>query len=83
MQVLVSYRTHLGSQLVGYQALISRYANEYPFAAWYGYDAAFRQHMAINPMLAWNVVNDELFNVYLRSASVLPSVNVLGTPGQL
>ena len=46
---MLIYRGHLADQLVKYQVLISQFATNYNFAAWYAYDKAFRTFISNNP----------------------------------
>ena len=58
------------SELLRYQATICDFANQFTFAAWSGYDRMFRYSMASDPSLSWSRVDDDLYNHYLRDASL-------------
>ena len=61
---------HRVSELVRYQATICDFANQFTFAAWSGYDRMFRYRMATDQSLSWSRVDDDLYNRYLRGASL-------------
>ena len=76
MSVFIQYRPHLVPQLLSYQDTITRLATTYHTQYWLAYDAAFRQKMANNPFLRWDVEDISLFNSYLRAAPVLASASL-------
>ena len=72
LQASILYHPHRMSQLIAYQATITRFASQYIFSAWHTYDRLFRYTMANDLSLSWGLVNDDLFNRYLRGASLRP-----------
>ena len=73
MTIFVHFRPHLVSQLMSYQNSITQLASTYYAQYWLAYDAAFRQKMANNQFLRWDIEDTFLFNSYLRAAPVLAS----------
>ena len=71
--VAIHFRPHLVTQLLAYQSAISQLASTYHLAYWLAYDVAFRQKMANNPLMRWDVEDSTLFVSYLRAAPVLAS----------
>ena len=80
LSAFIYFRPHLYQQLLQYQNTITRFAGTYQCAAWLAYDAAFRQHIANNPMLRWDTIHADLFDRYLRSAPVVPPSRVVPFP---
>ena len=76
MSVFIQYRPHLVPQLLSYQDTITQLASTYHTQYWLAYDAAFRQKMANNPFLRWDVEDITIFNSYLRAAPVLASASL-------
>ena len=72
-QAQAFYFPHRLMELIHYQSLITKFACQYAFTAWYLYDKLFRYTMANNPSLTWATVDDDLFNQYIRGAT-LPSL---------
>ena len=71
LSVFIQFRPHLVPQLVAYQNTMARHATMVCSAAWLAYDAAFRQKLANNPFLRWDVEDVELYNAYVRAADVI------------
>ena len=69
--VAIHFRPHLVSQILAYQSAISQLASTYHLAYWLAYDIAFRQKMANNPLMRWDVEDPTFFVSYLRAAPVL------------
>ena len=61
---------HRIQELVHYQAIICDFANQFTFNAWSNYDRMFRYQAAYNAALSWNRVDDDLYNRYLRGATI-------------
>ena len=61
---------HRIQELVHYQAIICDFANQFTFSAWSNYDRMFRYQAAYNAALSWNRVDDDLYNRYLRGATI-------------
>ena len=72
LQASILYHPHRMSQFIAYQATITRFVSQYIFSAWHTYDRLFRYTMANDLSLSWGLVNDDLFNRYLRGASLRP-----------
>ena len=68
MRCATFFRPHLSEPLVRYQGLIAGFANAYVPSAWLAYDIAFRHHVANNPHIPWDRVDEEIFTVHLRCA---------------
>ena len=60
-------RTH---ELIRYQSTMVDFANQFTFEAWLNYDRMFRYRMAQNPSLSWDRIDDDLYNRFLRHASL-------------
>ena len=56
-------------ELIRYQALITDFASQYTFSAWSLYDRTFRYQLAFNQELSWHIVDDDLYNRYLRGST--------------
>ena len=76
MVVFLHFRPHMVSQLISYQNSITQLASTYYVQYWLAYDAAFRQKMANNQFLRWDIEDNILFNSYLRAAPVLASASL-------
>ena len=76
MVVFLHFRPHMVSQLISYQNSVTQLASTYFLQYWLAYDAAFRQKMANNPFLRWDLEDNFLFNSYLRSAPVLAAATL-------
>ena len=72
VQALLVSSPELSSDLWQYQSLITRFASQYVFSAWYTYDQLFRYQMANNPRLSWATFDDNLFNMNIRGATLRP-----------
>ena len=68
LQAMIVYHPHLVSQLIHYQATITRFVTQYSFTAVLTYDRLFRYSIANKQLARWDVVDDNLFNLYLRGA---------------
>ena len=68
MRCATFFRPHLSDPLVRYQGLIAGFTNAYVPSAWLAYDIAFRHHVANNPHIPWDRVDEEIFTVHLRCA---------------
>ena len=68
LQAMAYFHPTRLSELIAYQSMITRYACQYSFSAWFTYDRLFRHTMANNPALSWAQSNDNLFNRYLQGA---------------
>ena len=62
------FRSFLALPLIRYQGIINGFANAYLPSAWLAYDIAFRHHVANNPQIPWDQVDEEIFTVHLRSS---------------
>ena len=58
-------------ELIRYQAIICDLASQYTFSAWSQYDQMFRYQLAYNPELSWHRIDDDLYNRYVRGATLL------------
>ena len=65
---MIVYHPHLVSQLIHYQATITRFVTQYSFTSVLTYDRLFRYSIANKQLARWDVVDDNLFNLYLRGA---------------
>ena len=72
IQVLTHSHPHLFHDLMRYQSLITRFACQYSFSAWYTYDQLFRYHIANDINLSWASVDDDLYNRYIRGGTLRP-----------
>ena len=64
------YHPHLTSQLLYYQTMISQFASQYHFNAWFTFDKLFRYRIAQQPSsLRWDYFDEELFNRYIRGSA--------------
>ena len=70
LQALSVFRPQLLPSLIHYQSLITKFACQYSFSAWFTYDRLFRYTMANNASLSWARVDDDIFNRYLRGAQL-------------
>ena len=77
------FRSHLALPLVRYQGIINGFANAYVPNAWLSYDIAFRHHVANNPEVPWDRVDEEIFTVHLRSAQSLARCFLCHATGHL
>ena len=75
MSVAGTFRPHLLPQMGQYFQIITRYASLVPARFWLAYDRSFRQKMANNQIPSWGSLDTELYDVFLRGAPSLPSVN--------
>ena len=70
LQAMSYYHPQCISDLLWYQSTITSFASQYSFSAWYTYEQLFRYHMANDHTLSWGTVDNELFNRFLRGASL-------------
>lgn len=66
---MVCFLPNLVHQMMMYQTVITQFASQYAFSSVYEYDQLHRMQLANNPTsFRWDVVDDTLFNMYLRGA---------------
>lgn len=75
LRCVVSFFPHLCHKMITYQTLVTQFANQYAFYVVYAFDHLYRLHMANDPSCRWDVIDDILFNQYLRGAPMLPSTS--------
>lgn len=66
--VNIRYHEDLNNQLLHYQATITQFAKQYKFSARSSYDTTFLSRLANNPMLRWDILDEEIYNVFIRGA---------------
>lgn len=71
LRCVLSFFPHLCHEMITYQTLVTQFANQYAFSAIYAFDQLHRLHMANDPSRRWDVIDDLLFNQYLRGAPLL------------
>ena len=70
ISVLSHYSPQLTSQLLGYQAIITRFSSLYSFEAWSTYDRLFRLLVSNNRgAIRWDQVDDNMFVLHLSASS--------------
>ena len=70
LRIYTAYFPHRVTELVRYQSYIVDFANQFSFTAWLNYDRNFRYRLAQVPSLSWARIDDDLYNRYLRHASL-------------
>ena len=65
------FHPHRLHELLRYQSTICDFVSQYNFAAWSQYDRMFRYQMAYNHGLSWHRIDDDLYNRYVRGATLL------------
>ena len=64
------FHPHRVQELIRYQTIICDFASQYNFAAWSQYDQMFRYQLAYNHDLSWYRIDDDLYNRYIRGATL-------------
>ena len=77
------YHPQLLPDLIIYQNTITRFANQYIFAAWSSYDRLFRYQIANDPTRSWAVLDDTLYNLYVRGATLRIQCYICHTFGHI
>ena len=67
--------------MLAYQNTICQFVSQYEFQAWSTYDIAFRQRLAVNPLMSWDRQDDELVNLYVRSGQLRSTCCLCRRPG--
>ena len=83
IRATLHYHPTLAIPMLHYQNIICRFASQYEFSAWSTYDIQFRQRLAINPLMAWDRIDEELCNEYVRSGQLRLVCFTCHRPGHL
>ena len=83
MRAATHFRPHLSESLIRYQGIIAGFAHAYVPGAWLAYDIAFRHHVANNPHIPWDRVDEEIFTAHLRCATSLSRCFICQSPAHL
>ena len=81
--VVTAYYAARVSDLLKYQLLIMRTAQQFSGSAWLSYDRAFRRHAAAYKLTDWSHLNPELFHFHVSGSvaaerpAVAPSVSAV------
>lgn len=70
MLVLVAYSPGRATDLLKYQLLIMRTAQQFPGSAWLSYDRAFRRQAAAYKLTDWSRMDPELFHFHISGARI-------------
>ena len=64
----INFFPHQTQALMKYQNSIIRFSSQYSFSRVYAYDRNFRSRISLDPTAAWDLIDENLFNQYLRGA---------------
>ena len=78
LRCMIQFFPHLTNQLVIYQSYIALFATQYAFTYVYAFDQVHRLNLTNDFSRRWDVIDDIVFNSYLKGAPGLVNVSQQG-----